>query len=100
MTPKYQRGARNDPPSKLSIRQGAPRTETGGGPIDGRGTGRETFIRPAPSSRPLDLLNHRDEGFIAITEVRLSEPGHAVPELPFLAVSKGQIARMYEAKES
>ena len=60
----------------------------------------EGFIHLPPSSRPLDLLNHRDEGFIAITDVRLSEHGHAVQELPFLAVSKGQIARMYEAKES
>jgi len=56
------------------------------------------FIHVPPTDRPLDFLNQQDQDFIAMTDVRLTEPDDSVKDLPFLAVSKGQIARLYEAK--
>lgn len=59
----------------------------------------EGLIHIQPMSRPLDLLNQRDSDFIAVTDVRLYEDGELGRTMPFLAVSKGQIVRMYEAGE-
>lgn len=60
----------------------------------------EGTIHVQPSTRTIDLLNQREEMFIAVTEARLTEPGGSSIELPFLAVGKANIARVYELTPS
>ena len=64
------------------------------------GTKIEGTIHVLPFSRPMDLLNNRDDVFMAVTDATLTEPNGSQKHFDFVAVSRSDIVFLYELKET